>query len=201
MGFEGLGDNCEFGIVQRTFGAESLGLLRWATMYPDRLVSVLENRFEGVGDIDNTNVWVGSTGEYGTGDSRYFTMHTFISSHTISLEKMLPQMARRLKFLSAKLISDLEAAEKFFVYKRSDGLLSLEEARSIYRAARKYGPVKLLCVRKPLPGKLNRSVDQIDEGLFIGYLEALSKDPQQVHRYVEDWVAVCRQATALSMKS
>ena len=128
-------------------------------------------------------------------------MHTFISSHTISLEKMLPQMARRLKFLSAKLISDLEAAEKFFVYKRSDGLLSLEEARSIYRAARKYGPVKLLCVRKPLPGKLNRSVDQIDEGLFIGYLEALSKDPQQVHRYVEDWVAVCRQATALSMKS
>src|SRR5436305_104536 len=28
--FESLGDNCEFGILQRLEGAEPLGLLRWA---------------------------------------------------------------------------------------------------------------------------------------------------------------------------
>jgi hypothetical protein len=198
MGFEGLGDNCEFGIVQRTFGAETLGLLRWATMEPNRLISMLENGFDGVGDLDNTHVWVNPRGEYNAADRRYFSMHTFILSHATPMEKVLPQMARRLRFLKDKLIGDLQAAEKIFVYKRSDGLLDATTAAAIFRAMRGYGPIRLLCVRKPAPGTDDRTVEQLEDGLFMGYISALNRDPLQVHGYVADWAEVCHRAADLA---
>jgi hypothetical protein len=34
-GFENLGGNCEFGLVQRHFGAEPLSLLRWTATPPE----------------------------------------------------------------------------------------------------------------------------------------------------------------------
>ena len=37
--FESLGDNCEFGFVQRKFGTEPAGLLRWAIASPAALVA------------------------------------------------------------------------------------------------------------------------------------------------------------------
>jgi tetratricopeptide (TPR) repeat protein len=58
MCFESLGgthQGCEFGNVQRHYGAEPLGLLRWAEMTPDNLMAALECGFEGVGDPENTH--------------------------------------------------------------------------------------------------------------------------------------------------
>src|SRR5216683_6255225 len=40
--FASLGDNCEFGLVQRRCGAEPLGLFRFATIGPESLVQLLE---------------------------------------------------------------------------------------------------------------------------------------------------------------
>ena len=69
--FESLGGRmlgCEFGIFQRDCGAEPLGLLRWADMPYDGIVSVLESRFEGVGTEENTVLFLsaisGGRGEY-----------------------------------------------------------------------------------------------------------------------------------------
>ena len=54
MNFENLGDNCEFGFVQRFHGCEPLGLLRFSAMPYYLLLPALENRFDGVGDPENT---------------------------------------------------------------------------------------------------------------------------------------------------
>jgi tetratricopeptide (TPR) repeat protein len=43
--FESLGENCEFGLVQRHYGAEPLGLLRWMGAEPDQLCLALEAGF------------------------------------------------------------------------------------------------------------------------------------------------------------
>jgi len=50
MRFEALGENCELGFVQRHFGAEPLGLLRWAGISNASLVTALDTAFAGVGD-------------------------------------------------------------------------------------------------------------------------------------------------------
>lgn len=46
--FESLGDNCEFGFVQRRSGVEDGGLLRWAVSPPEALLKAIRSRFSGV---------------------------------------------------------------------------------------------------------------------------------------------------------
>jgi hypothetical protein len=54
--FESLGDNCEFGLVQRRMGAEPLGLLRFSYVELPLLVRGLRCGFEGLGDPNTVEV-------------------------------------------------------------------------------------------------------------------------------------------------
>jgi len=45
--FESLGDNCEFGLVQRRCGAEPLGLFRFASIGTEQVARALEAGLEG----------------------------------------------------------------------------------------------------------------------------------------------------------
>ena len=90
ISFEGLGNLCEFGLVQRRFGAEPIGLLRWSNIDVEKLVALLTARLEGVGDPDNLHIKV-QHGEYIVGDRGYFDTHTFISADHISPERCGPR--------------------------------------------------------------------------------------------------------------
>ena len=46
---ESLGSDCLIGLVQRKFGAEPLGLLRFSTARMSALLPALETRFAGLG--------------------------------------------------------------------------------------------------------------------------------------------------------
>jgi hypothetical protein len=48
--FESVGENCEFGLVQRGCDAEPLGLLRFSSTFLRPLVGGLDERFESLGD-------------------------------------------------------------------------------------------------------------------------------------------------------
>src|SRR5262249_55713402 len=79
--FEALGNNCTFGAVQRYFGAEPLGLLRFAGAPIRKLISALDARFAGLGDPENTILEVRQhpRPEFWVADRRFdFSMHTFI---------------------------------------------------------------------------------------------------------------------------
>jgi tetratricopeptide (TPR) repeat protein len=199
LNFESLGDNCEFGIVQRTFGAESLGLLRWATMRPKPLVAMLLAKFEGVGLLKNTFVSASASDDYVGGDKRYFSMHTFVPTKKAVKRQFLKQMSRRLAFLSEKLIADIESGSKIFVYKLHDTDLTDAMLIEIHEAMRKIGPATLLGVRRPGPGDNDLDVRKLRDGLLVGFIDALDRvsanDPRP---YIDDWVAVCRRAAALA---
>lgn len=49
----GRGGGCEFGFVQRQFGAESLSLLRWASIEPDDLIRGLTEKFAQLGEVNS----------------------------------------------------------------------------------------------------------------------------------------------------
>ena len=72
MRFESLGQNCEFGLVQRRYKAEPLGLFRWASTASAALTAILEADMQGIGAPEYTAVhWKSS--EYLVRDPRYNT--------------------------------------------------------------------------------------------------------------------------------
>ena len=151
MQFESLGGRglgCEFGMFQREFGAEPLGLLRWADMPYEGLISVLENRFEGIGAAEHTEVFVNrenSRPEYCTVDRRGFMfMRAFVYEDEMSPARMEKQALRRLTFLREKLIGDLETGSKILVYRLTDRNLTTDELERLHRAVRSYGDNTLL---------------------------------------------------------
>jgi len=197
--FESLGDNCEFGLVQRLCGQEPLGLLRWATTYAHKLVAALQARFAGVGAVENTTVYINPASEWSAADTRYFSMHTFIYDLKLDPDALIKQMARRFEFLKNKLIEDLEAGEKIFIYKRHDGVLPTAQMLEILAELKQYHPGnRLLAVRKPELPEQDGTVIDAGGGLLIGHLSDLSADPQAVRRYFGKWIALCKSAWRLA---
>jgi tetratricopeptide (TPR) repeat protein len=199
--FESIGDNCEFGIVQTRFGAETLGLLRWGTIFPGQLIEMLDNRLEGVGLPENTFVREDPGGEYVAGDNRYFHMHTFINHHQAPPEQVHRQMCRRLSFLKEKFIEDLEAAEKIFVYKTSDEHADDQDLQAIWSAMQAYGPNRLLCIRPTEETEQSGQVELVAPRLMHGTIEGLTPafdDTAKLDDHLEAWLTACRAADRIA---
>jgi tetratricopeptide (TPR) repeat protein len=201
MNFEslgGTGHGCEFGIFQRSQGAEPLGLLRWADLGHDLLSRALENRFDGVGLPENTNIFVpDGADEYWTTDRRYhMAMRSFIKTEEVAHDKVTRQMYRRLQFLRTKLIEDLEQSEKIFVYKNMFRNLTGEELGRLHSAVRSYGDNTLLYIRYEKPGRPNGTVEVAGAGLIIGYIDHFSFSPTEEHLgdVTADFLTLCQGA-------
>jgi len=206
MQFESLGGRdigCEFGMVQRACGAEPLGLLRWADMPPDALMTALENRFAGVGDKEHTELFLDGLNrpEYCTRDRRgMMYSRAFIYADEIEFEKMYVQSCRRLKFLTRKLIEDLEQGSKIFVYRFSRRDLTDAELARLHAAVRSYGQNTLLYVRYASAAHPPGTVSLAAPGLLVGYMEKfkVSRTGQlEAVPPTDAWMAVCRAAYAL----
>ena len=129
----GSGHGCEFGLLQRELGAEPLGLLRWADLGHDLLTAALEDEFKGVGEPEHTEIFVPSNDgwqHWWTRDKRYWmAMRTFVEVAAAPYGEMQRQVTQRQKFLRRKLIADLQAGEKIFVYKNMYANLDAEKLK------------------------------------------------------------------------
>jgi tetratricopeptide (TPR) repeat protein len=173
--FESLGATsagCEFGLVQRQFGAEPLGLLRWGNMPIDGLTHALNKRFVGMGDPDTTRVVIqrGSANhrEYFIFDDLYsYWAHTFIRVDEAPHDRVLKQSLRRLTFLRDKLLEDLAQAEKIFVFKMTH---DVGEAAfdALFDALRAYGDCVLLGVALADAEHPPGTLEMKRPGLFLG---------------------------------
>jgi hypothetical protein len=190
--FESLGADCEFGMVQGIFQVDLPSLLRWATTSPDDLVKALDARFEGVGDPEHTIIAVGRD-EYTSEDRRYFMhSHTFTPPSTQAMEEFAIEHCERMQWLRRKLLEDLEAAKRIFVYKCNDGVTN-EQMMALYSSMQQYNPaIILLCVRLETPHHPCGTLQQIRAGLFAGYIDRFST----VDISVSIWTSLCQQMTA-----
>src|SRR5262249_24719043 len=157
---ESLGENCELGFVQRHFGAEPLGLLRWAGISYGQLLDALDNDFAGVGTREYTMLKVNPANhEYYTEDTRYSSsIDTFIDARAEAHDAVFERLCRRLSYLRDKLLNDLQQPEKLFVM-NTGGMLTEAEVRRLHAALRRHGPATLLYVRPhdgaaPAPGEV-----------------------------------------------
>ena len=165
---------CEFGMVQRRFGADPIGLLRWANISLEGLVQGLDQHFEG---IDNRTETLMETRAAGNGTHEYYLInqrygyftHTFIRTSEAPGDRVYKQALRRLRFLATKLLEDVAAAEKTLVLK----FPSYSDPNSLWplvESLRAHGPCTLLCAAQANAANPAGTLEAIKPGVFVGRL-------------------------------
>ena len=195
--FESLGFNCEFGIAQRRFNVEPLGLLRFGYIPLHLLVRGLAERFEGVGAPQNTKLEPVWRTEYGVSDTRY-NLRTHTEIHTTSgadFDQLFARQCQRMRFLARKLLEDLQAGERIFLFQRyerlsDDEILILADRLAAYNPAN-----RLLCVRLADDAHPACSIEWLGTRVAVGYIGQFSSW-QNVGQHVSPgaWLALCRAA-------
>jgi tetratricopeptide (TPR) repeat protein len=204
-GFESLGATgagCEFGIVQRRFGAEPFGLMRWAKITIPGLIQALQTRFEGMGLEENTQLVVQGTSadheEYFIQDSRFgYWTHTFVKVEDAPFERMYKQSVRRVRFLREKLLEDLQAGNKIYVFKVSQRVRP-KHLHRLFAALRTYGDCVLLCNTLADAEHPKGSLEMLEEGLFLGRSDSFMDTGIGGRTGVDadQWRAFCEQVAA-----
>lgn len=201
--FESLGDNCEFGLIQRGCGAEPLGLFRFAGIHLpvdirlEKLLAALEADLAGLGSVDTVSVkleGVDYPKEFVATESAYNLMyHTFVAEDEIEAEVLRKREAVRLGFLRRKLLEDLMNGEKIWVWKSNIGVASDRVARLVAELRRR-GPNILLWVVKADVGHPPGTVERIADDWFKGYVERFAPYGAANDISLHSWLEVC-QAT------
>ena len=195
--FESLGDDCEFGYVQRRVGAEPLGLFRFASVPTQQLVNALASRFDDIGIPENIEVfediytgeWLGRMQPYG------FVFHTGQLTTEVSAEKAHASQAVRLRFLKRLFLEQIEAPRKIFVRHVQSGLPQNEEVLS---ALHSYGPCKLLSVQLANEAFEAGSVIRVSEHLYIGYISSFWKYIDGSFKSeISQWLSICKNVLRL----
>jgi hypothetical protein len=193
--FESIGQNCEFGLVQRRCGAEPLGLLRFASTPLPNLLAALDAGFAGMGTPDTVRAAPSPNGrELMVTDTRYgIVYHAWVKAGEMTTEAVGRREARRVPLLARKLLEDLEAGEKIFVFKGM-GALADEAVFPLAAALRRHGPNTLLALTLADDTHRAGTVEARAPGFLIGYLDRFAPGEDAHDFLLEQWVAVCRAA-------
>jgi hypothetical protein len=201
MQFESLGENCEFGLVQRRCGAEPLGLLRFASAPLPILLAGLAARFEGVGDPEQTEVRISNNRqEFLVVDKRYgFNYHPWVLVGEAEPEDIRRREAKRLPLLRRKLIEDIEEGHKIFVYR---GMRRLPQPLilRLVAAMQAYGPAILLWVELEDSDHPTGTVEALTDGLLKGYIDRFAPGENAHALSLDAWITICRNAWLLAQR-
>lgn len=195
--FESLGENCEFGLVQRRCGADPLGLLRFASAPLSALLPALRARFEGIGERDRIEIRVSENRqEYLVFDRHFgFLYHPWVLIGEATAEDIRRREAKQLPLLRRKLVEDLEEARKIFVYHAMNPL-NEAQARQLAATMRAYGPTTLLWVELQDDEHPAGTVESLGAGLLKGYIDRFAPGENAHDLSLARWIALCRNAWA-----
>lgn len=194
--FESLGVSCEFGLVQRHFGAEPLGLLRWSSIHSENLAIALEQRFEGIEREADIEVVDLGAGEYTVLQNRYHIgMHSFIrvADTKLTPDQLRRQFGRPMRFLRDKLLEDIAEGEKILVYQYPH-LLPDAEMDRLQSAVQAIGPAPLLFVYDVPTDIPVGGVTRVNPGRMIGHVDRLIRDGNWSNVSIQAWLSLCRNA-------
>jgi tetratricopeptide (TPR) repeat protein len=196
LSFESLGERCDFGAVQRHYGVEPLGLLRFAFSQYEALMRALEDRFSVVGTVEDTGFELYKDENILVMKKYNLIFHTFVSQKELPTpqkrEAFRLQQRRRLAFLKDKLVSDLEDPQKIYVYSTEERAADADTEK-LFAALRAYGPNTLLYVRPADDGHPAGTVEKRKDGLFIGYFTGMADFVAGNQPPFEQWRELCER--------
>ena len=199
MSFESLGDNCEFGLVQRLIGRERLSLLRYAGVGDVFALArgiagglAIFNEPDCIDVSHHAHEWVAGV------PALQLSFHTGRNVSNNSLEQVKHDENRKLTYLAQKFIEDCETADKVFVYRvhrdvrgGPDGLRGMEE---IYAALRRHGPARLLWVNVEDEAHANGTIEHVREGLYRGWIDHLAPHSNAFDYRPRSWLNLLEHA-------
>lgn len=198
--FEGLGDGCDFGMVQRAVGIEPFGLFRFAGCKVADVGTLLRTKLQQLGE--HADLWleeVPPRREYRIKSRQCpsFTSHTRRFGGQDDPEVVRIAQIEALRFLKRKLIRELSAGRRLFVYR---GPADINVVAGVLEELRTYDADNtLLWVRLATDTLLPRSVRRVRKGLLVGFVSRFGiYEPDRTPRIpVEDWIVVCAKAYQL----
>ena len=198
--FHSLGDNCEFGLVQRWALSEPIDLLRFASFHAaaeDRLrltTEALAAGFENLGAPESVACELGdgpAPRQYAVWERRWNLLyHPERTEADITPDALHAQQVRILPFRRRMLLENLEEAERIFVWK-SNVTVSETAIRALLACLRRYGPNRLLWVRPAAGDKTPGHAEDAGDGLVCGYVSAFAPYDRAHEADYRSWLAVC----------
>jgi len=196
--FSALGENCEFGMVQRRLGAEPLDLFRFSCTRAGSLTSAVGEGLQDLYDPEKVDVRlmprVKGPPVYCVHAPSYgFLFYALESGGRPDLEAFMTSERRRLAFLTRKFMEDCEDGAKIFVFTARHA--PAEEAAPLRDALRRHGPATLLWVSAS--SEKAGAVEAAGEGLLFGFVDRLAPEEQANDVALGAWKRVCHGAIGL----
>jgi hypothetical protein len=195
MNFESLGEDCEFGLIQRHFGAEPLGLLRWCSTRPNTVLSGLRGGFAGLGDIANLQVDLGKPEIMVNEKSSGIRFHTFIQrSPSLDVPAFARRQARHLQYLRRIFLERLQDGGRIYVYKPLKPIAD-ETLLQIHDELRRHGSTTLLVIQRGDAANPAGTLRRAGPSLFYGYIDKYGLDHGGTNWRIsfDLWIDLCRR--------
>lgn len=196
-GFRSLGDNCEFGFVQRYGGVEPSGLLRFAYTPMEDLIRGLRCGFADLGAPGDLHLSVSQGGAYYCHSRAYnIWANTGQAPGSAEPEALLAREYGRLAHLKRKMLDELAEGATILVRKVSDDEPEADFAR-LAEAVWAHGPSTLLKVTQAGPDWRPEPVRRIGERLIAGRVRRFAPTEQAWEVDLEPWMHLVDGAWAL----
>jgi hypothetical protein len=194
--FEGLGDNCDFGVIQRAVGIEPFGLFRFAACKPKDVGALLRTRFQCLGEPED--LWLDEVGprrEYWVKSRQSsFEAHTERYADTDAAEVVRAALIEKIRFLKTRLIRDLSRGRRLCVWRGAADMKAIQE---IAAQLQTYAPTCLLWVKVAGAAQRPGTVERVSDGLLLGFLSRYGDYDGGPRPPVEEWINVCANAYRL----
>jgi len=201
MRFESIGQNCEFGLVQRAVQAEPLSLLRFAGIELSSLMRGLETEFAGIDDPADFKLTRGVMD--GRPEYMVFAQRHWVRFHTGIFIADMPDIAAVIErvrvylgFLRRQFVETMASGERIFVFQHP-AVMDTAHALPVLGRLCAHGPNALLYVTESesiAPG----TVRQEAGGLYHGFIDVLPPPDEPDRINVDAWLSLCANTLRLS---
>jgi SAM-dependent methyltransferase len=197
--FVSLGDNCEFGFAQRHHQVETGGLLRWSIVPPDALIRCLRNRFSGLYEFDNLVPFaVDMVLDQATGLAFHSEIRSKQSGGNLIFVDPLQRRREiyseefdKIRYLTRKLLGQLDAGKFVFVYKNNSGV-GLTLCADMANALSSYNQKNILLIVESDPTR-PPSLSRLSKSLYLGTIEKFAPYTTADDIKQESWDFLVRQ--------
>ena len=195
--FESLGDNCEFGFVQRAYGIDTGGLLRWSFAEFPSLIGALQADFRDLVQYPNLVPYTNDmVRDIRSGICVHSQMKsngtTFLADDQVRQQIFTGELVK-IDHMTKKLQARMRDPSVILVYKRNRNL-SDAEIQALSDALAPFGPAQLLVVRRgDNPGTVKRMSDR----LMIGVVDRFAPYNSAYDSSLDVWGQIVQAADAL----
>lgn len=197
-GFRSLGDNCEFGFVQRYGGVEPSGLLRFSYTPMEDLIRGLRCGFADFGAPGDLRIAVSAGGTYYCHSVAYnIWANTGHPAGSIDPEVLVEREYGRLAYLKRKMLDDLADGSKILVRKLGRDTPDSEFER-LAEAVWAHGPSTLLRVTAAGPDWRPEPARRVADRVIAGQVRRFAPTEQAWEVDLEPWIHLVDSAYALA---